>query len=206
MRAPACLFALLLFLPLCVATTQEDPAGDVQVTHAVGAFPAGASPYAQCAQPAADVLAVEGGAVGGDFRLAMTLAGWGTDASCPVPMASTAEARVYTVVAASMDMAAPMSRITLFWSVNDGRERVTPTMTFRDGADGWCDGGAATRDGTTLVLTCPLAGSAMVHNQPRAYDLRGISWTYAGQTNLANGMPGSTVRFHDETSDVRGAT
>lgn len=206
MRRAACLAMLALLLPTVLAAPRADPAGDVQVTHAVGAVHADPTPYADCAQPAADLLALEGGASGNEFRLSMTLAAWGTQPACSVPLAVTADARRYTLLALAQDGASDVSFARLLWSVDDGAERASATLFFRDGRNAFCDGGAYARDGATLTLACPLVGTATVGGAPRAYDLRSVAWTYSAQANLASVLVASTVRFHDATADFADRT
>lgn len=205
MRA-AVLLVPVLVLPLALAAPHADPAGDVKVTHVVGTVEAAVTPYADCTQPAADVLALDGGASGAVFRLSATLAAWGTDPDCPAPLAATGDARRYTLLALAQGGAGEVSFMRVFWAVDDGVEKPSALLFFRDGRSGLCDGGAFGRDGATLSLECPLAGAATVNGQPRAYDLRGASWTYSAQTNLAVALAASTVRFQDATADVAGGT
>ena len=208
MRAARALVLLVLLLPTIPATgSQADAAGDVTVAHSVGTTPVPASPYASCTQPAADVLGLEGGADGASsFRLAVTLDAWGTDPACSTPLLATSDARLYSLVGQNWDLASPVSRLALFWTVTDDAERVTARMVFRDGKDGTCAGGTVGRDGATLSYACPLVGTARVGNADRAYDLRGVDWTFHAQANLVVATGASTVRFHDATAEMAART
>lgn len=194
MRAVAFLFLVLLVAPLALGVGVGDPMGDQVARYYVAAVETSATPYSMCRDGSGDITGLDVTSVGGVFRMRLLLADLGAALDCPVPVVETTASRFYVLQLDRVGGVGPKeAKLSLLWR-DPGVRAPTGGIMFQDGKTAMCDGGSRFVDASTLVMQCPLTGTA----GGRTYDLSDAEWFGHARTHVVHGTQASFVALEDD--------